>query len=51
MKRRTKVVVEGHRWQARYWDADMRLWFDLGDPRDTEAEARELAKAWERGEW
>jgi hypothetical protein len=40
---RTRVVPEGNRWQARYFDPTMRLWFDLGDPRDTESEARELA--------
>lgn len=41
-KSRTKVVPEGNRFQARYYDADLRLWFDLGDPRETEAEANAL---------
>jgi hypothetical protein len=43
---RTRVERDGNRWQARYFDPTMRLWFDLGDPRDTEAEARELADTW-----
>jgi hypothetical protein len=43
---RTRVERDGNRWQARYFDPAMRLWFDLGDPRDTEAEARELARTW-----
>lgn len=36
---RTKVVPDGNRFQARYYDADLRLWFDLGDPRDTVTDA------------
>jgi hypothetical protein len=42
---RTKVVPEGRRFQARYYDADLRLWFDLGDPKDTEEQARALIAA------
>lgn len=44
---RTKVIPEGNRWQARYFDSELRLWFDLGDPRDTESEAAELARTWD----
>lgn len=49
-KSRTKVVPEGRRFQARYYDADMKLWFDLGDPKDTDAEARALIRAMEKKE-
>lgn len=44
---KTKVVAEGNRFQARYYDPAMKLWFDLGDPRDTEAEARALIRQFE----
>lgn len=43
---KTKVIREGTRWQARYYDTTMRLWFDLGDPRNTREEAAELARTW-----
>jgi hypothetical protein len=39
----TRVVPDAGspgRWVAQYYDAEKRLWFDLGDPRDTEEEAR-----------
>lgn len=39
---KTKVVPEGNGYQARYYDADLGLWFDLGDPRPTEEAARAL---------
>lgn len=41
-KSRTKVVPEGSRFQARYYDAELRLWFDLGDPRSTVTDAQIL---------
>lgn len=41
-KSKTKVQPEGSRFQGRYFDDELRLWFDLGDPRDTEAEVRAL---------
>lgn len=43
-KSKTAVVPEGGRYQGRYYDTDMRLWFDLGDPRDTRQEAQEVVR-------
>lgn len=47
---RTRVMPTGPnngygpgRWLAQYFDADMKLWFDIGDPHDTEAEALKAA--------
>lgn len=42
-KSKTQVRAEGNRFQARYYDPEMRLWFDLGDPRDTYEDALALA--------
>lgn len=47
-KSRTKVVREGNGFQARYYDEDMRLWFDLGDPRSTQVEADLLIEAFNK---
>jgi hypothetical protein len=33
-------IASPGRWVAQYYDAQKRLWFDIGDPRDTEDEAR-----------
>jgi hypothetical protein len=41
-RRRTRVVPDvasPGRWVAQYRDPQMRLWFDIGDPRDTQEEA------------
>lgn len=45
-KRQTRVKrddMNGGKWQAQYWDADMRLWFDIGDGKDNKADAQALA--------
>jgi hypothetical protein len=46
----TRVVPTGARngyapgqWIAQYWDAEFRVWFDIGDPRDHRAAAEDLA--------
>lgn len=39
-----KVEPIGSRWLARYWDGEMRVWHDIGDLKDTEAEARANAE-------
>lgn len=43
-KRKTRVVPsvgDPGKWQAQYYDPDMRLWFDIGDAKGTKTEAEE----------
>jgi thiamine pyrophosphate-dependent acetolactate synthase large subunit-like protein len=45
VRRATRVVPDvgsPGKWVAQYFDAGVRQWFDMGDPRDTEEEARAL---------
>lgn len=36
---------EHNRWVAQYYDADMKLWFDIGDSRATREDAEQHLKA------
>jgi hypothetical protein len=38
----TQSFGDPGRWQAQYYDSSMKLWFDIGDSRATEAEAAEV---------
>lgn len=51
---RTRVVPTGPtngygpgRFLAQYFDRDVAVWFDIGDPHDTEAEALTAAREYE----
>jgi hypothetical protein len=51
MANRTRVVPTGPqngygrgRWLAQYYDPDSQVWFDVGDPHDTEQEALRAAE-------
>ena len=46
MKPRTAVTKTVEGYQARYFDQDMRLWFDIGDPQGDRAEAEKRRLAW-----
>jgi hypothetical protein len=43
--RKERVIPEpfglSSRWQAQYYDEEVQVWFDIGDPQDTEEAARE----------
>jgi hypothetical protein len=34
-------VASPGKWVAQYFDAGMRLWFDIGDPKDSRTEAEQ----------
>lgn len=35
-------------WLAQYWDTDIKVWFDIGDPHDSETDARRAADDYEK---
>lgn len=39
-----RVEQIGSRWQAKYYDSVVRVWFDIGELKDTQAEARANAE-------
>ncbi len=46
MTRVIRDAFNGGRWTAQYFDTEIRRWFDIGDGKDTEAEAQENVRAY-----
>lgn len=39
-----RTVSDPNRWQAQYYDPEARVWYDIGDSKATELEAREVLR-------